>query len=208
MRRAGGGIERDADGTWPIATNYLDRAAAYEARNVRDRPVEIETLSTLPLARLETADAATWLDREIGAAVPLPMRDAGFGREARSALGARRQWLVEQQLADADGGTVRLRANALLLLQRRELIGAGEQLAAELSKPFVEARAGSVVEGRLARRVDLAGGRFALVEQSREFTLVPWRPVLERQIGGKVSGLMRSDGVSWRFGRERGGAAP
>lgn len=205
MRRAGVGVERDADGTWPIAADHLERAAAYEARNVRDRPVEIETLSSLPLARLETADAATWLDREIGAAAPLPMRDAGFGREVRSALDARRQWLVEQQLADADGGTVRLRANALLLLQRRELIGAGEQLAAELGKPFVEARTGSVVEGRLARRVDLAGGRFALVEQSREFTLVPWRPVLERQLGNKVSGLMRSDGVSWRFGRERGG---
>ncbi|MBP8232044.1 relaxase/mobilization nuclease RlxS [Rhizorhabdus sp.] len=205
MRRAGVGVERDVDGTWPIAADHLDRAAAYEARNVRDRPVEIETLSSLPLARLETADAATWLDREIGAAAPLPMRDAGFGREARLALDARRQWLVEQQLADADGGTVRLRANALLLLQRRELIGAGEQLAAELGKSFVEARTGVLVEGRLTRRVDLAGGRFALVEQSREFTLVPWRPVLERQLGSKVSGLMRSDGVSWRFGRERGG---
>lgn len=64
---------------------------------------------------------------------------------------------------------------------------------------------GSIVEGRLARRVDLAGGRFALVEQSREFTLVPWRPVLERQLGSKVSGLMRSDGVNWRFGRLRSG---
>lgn len=95
MRRAGVGIERDAGGTWPIASDHLDRAAAYEARNVRDRPVKIDTLSSLPLARLETADAATWLDREIGAAAPLPMRDVGFGREARSALDARRQWLVE-----------------------------------------------------------------------------------------------------------------
>jgi hypothetical protein len=64
---------------------------------------------------------------------------------------------------------------------------------------------GSAVAGRLTRRIDLVGRRFALVEQSREFTLVPWRPVLERQIGGKVSGLMRSDGVNWRFGRDRGG---
>ncbi|ENY82811.1 relaxase/mobilization nuclease RlxS [Sphingopyxis sp. MC1] len=205
MRRAGVGVERDADGTWSIAKDHLDRVAAYEVRGLRDQPVTIETLSSLPLARLGTADAATWLDREIGAASPLPMRDAGFGREARSALDARRQWLVEQQLADADRGTFRLRANALLLLQRRELLGAGEQLAVELGKAFVEARTGGGVEGRLTRRVDFAGGRFALVEQSREFTLVPWRPVLERRLGSKVSGLMRSDGVSWRFGRARGG---
>lgn len=68
-----------------------------------------------------------------------------------------------------------------MLLQRRELLGAGERLADELGKPFVQTRVGSVVEGRLTRRVDLVSGRFALVEQSREFTLVPWRPVLERQ---------------------------
>ena len=104
-----------------------------------------------------------------------------------------------------DGEKVRLRANAIMLLQRRELLGAGERLAGELGKPFVEVQAGSPVEGRLTRRVDLARGRFALVERSREFTLVPWRPVLERQIGSKVSGLMRSDGVNWRFGRARAG---
>jgi len=205
MRRAGSTIERMADGSWAIAPDHLDQAAAYEARGLRDRPVEIETLSSLPITRLETADAATWLDREIGAATPMPVREAGFGREVRSALDARRQWLIEQELADVDGGKVRLRANAIMLLQRRELLGTGDRLAGKLGKPFVEATTGSPVEGRLARRVDLASGRFALVEQSREFTLVPWRPVFEKQIGNQVSGLMRSDGVSWRFGRSRAG---
>lgn len=205
MRRAGIGIERDADGSWSIQADHLDRAIAYEMRALRDRPVEIETLSALPIAQLETADAATWLDREIGAAARLPVRDAGFGREVRSALDARRQWLVERELADVDGGKVRLRANAMMLLQRRELLVAGERLADELSKSFVEAKMGGAVEGRLTRRVDLASGRFALVEHSREFTLVPWRPVLERQIGKSVGGIMRAEGVNWRFGRDRSG---
>ncbi|MBO9580156.1 MAG: relaxase/mobilization nuclease and DUF3363 domain-containing protein [Sphingobium sp.] len=205
MRRVGAGVERNADGTWFIATDHLDRAAAYEARGLHDRPVEIETVSALPIARLETADAATWLDRELSASTPLPVRDAGFGSEVRSALDSRRQWLVEQQLADADGGQVRLRSNAIMLLQRRELLGAGERLAEEMGKPFVEAQVGRVVDGRLTRRIDLLSGRFALVEQSKEFTLVPWRPVLEKQLGNQVGGLMRSDGVNWRFGRDRGG---
>ena len=205
MRRAGSTIERMADGSWTIGADHLDQAAAHEARGLRDRPVEIETVSTLPIAGLETVDAATWLDRELNTTAPLPIRDAGFGREVRAALDARRQWLIEQELADVDGGKLRLRANAIMLLQRRELLGAGERLAGELGKPFVEAAMGSTVEGRLTRRVDLASGRFALVEQSREFTLVPWRPMLEKQIGNQVSGLMRSEGVSWRFGRGRGG---
>ncbi len=205
MRRAGMAVERMADGSWTIGADHLDQAAAYEARRLRDRPVEIETLSALSIAGLERAEAATWLDREIGSPTPVPVRDTGFGREVRLALAARRQWLMGQELADWDGGKVRLRANAIMLLQRRELLGAGERLSGELGKPFVEAKMGGLVEGRLTRRVDLAGGRFALVEKSREFTLVPWRPVLEKQIGKTVTGLMRLDDVTWQFGRGRGG---
>jgi hypothetical protein len=45
----------------------------------------------------------------------------------------------------------------------------------------------------------------AVIENSREFTLVPWRPVLERAIGKQVSGMMRGQDVSWTFGRQRSG---
>lgn len=61
------------------------------------------------------------------------------------------------------------------------------------------------IEGVLKRSVDLTSGRFALIEKSREFTLVPWRPVLERQIGKQVSGMMRGNSISWGFGRGRKG---
>lgn len=203
MRRAGAGVEREADGTWAIAEDHVDRAATYEARRHRDQPVEVETLSARPLDQLRGADAATWVDRELASQSPLPVRDAGFGRDVRAAMAGRQQWLVEQQLADVDGDRIRLRANAIMILQRRELLRAGDKLAGELDKPFVEMRAGNTIEGRLLRHVDLASGRFAVVEKSREFTLVPWRPVLDRQIGRPVAGVMRSDGVSWSFGRGR-----
>ena len=55
------------------------------------------------------------------------------------------------------------------------------------------------------RPVDLVSGRYALIEKSREFTLVPWRPVLDPHIGKPVSGLMRGDGISWTIGRGRSG---
>ena len=203
MRRAGAGVEREADGTWTIPADHVDRAAAYEARRHRNQPVEVETLSVRPLDQLREADAATWVDRELASHSPLPLRDAGFGRDVRAAMAGRKQWLVEQQLADVDGDRIRLRANAIMMLQRRELLRAGDELAGEMGKPFVEMRAGEAIEGRLLRRVDLASGRFALVEKSREFTLVPWRPVLDRQMGRPVAGIMRTDGVSWSFGRGR-----
>ncbi|MDF1625400.1 MAG: DUF3363 domain-containing protein, partial [Parvibaculaceae bacterium] len=43
-----------------------------------------------------------------------------------------------------------------------------------------------------------------VIEKSREFTLVPWRPVLDRHIGQHVSGVMRGDSISWTIGRQRG----
>lgn len=205
MRRSGAGVERAADGSWTISEDHVDRAATYEARRHRDAPVDVETLSVRPLDQLRDVDAATWVDRELASQSPLPIRDAGFGRDARVAMAGRRQWLVEQQLADVDGDRVRLRVNAIMMLQRRELLRAGDDLAGELGKPYVEARTGDVIEGKLSRKLDLVSGRFALVENSREFTLVPWRPVLKNQLGKSASGILRSDGVSWRFGRARSG---
>lgn len=205
MRRAGAGVAREADGSWTIAVDHADRAAAYEARRHRDQPVEVETLSARPLEQLRDADAATWVDRELASRSPLPIRDAGFGRDVRAAMAVRQQWLVEQQLADVDGDRVRLRSNAIMMLQRRELLREGEALSGVVGKPFVEARVGDQIEGTITRRIDLAGGRFAVVEKSREFTLVPWRPVLENQLGKSSSGIVRADGVSWRFGRGRTG---
>lgn len=205
MRRAGAGVERQADGSWTIAPDHVDRAAAYEARRHRDEPVAVETLSARPIEQLRDADAATWVDRELTSQAPLPIRDAGFGRDVRSAMTARRQWLVEQQLADIEGTSVRLRANAITVLQRRELLREGEAISSEIGKPFVEVRVGERIEGTITRRIDLASGQFAMVEKSREFNLVPWRPILENQIGKTASGIMRDDGVSWRFGRQRVG---
>ncbi|MFB0875855.1 MULTISPECIES: relaxase/mobilization nuclease RlxS [unclassified Sphingobium] len=203
MRRSGIGIDRAADGTWTIPADHLDRVAAYEARRHRDHPVEIETLSPRPLDQLPAMDAATWIDRELTSPSPLPIRDAGFGHDVRGAMAARQQWLVEQDLADFEGDRVRLRAGAIMVLQRREMLSSGEQIASELGKPFVETKVGDRIEGKLTRSVDLASGRFAVIERARDFTLVPWRPVLERQMGKTASGIMRADGVSWTFGRGR-----
>jgi type IV secretory pathway VirD2 relaxase len=205
MRRANAGIERAPDGSWTISPDHTDRAAVYEARRHRDHPVEVEALSTRPLEQLRDADAATWIDRELASPAPLPIRDAGFGRDVRGVMAARQQWLVEEQLADVETDRIRLRANAIMMLQRRELLRISDALAGELGKPFAEAHAGDSIQGMLVRRVDLESGRYALVEKSKEFTLVPWRPVLENQIGKTASGIMRADGVSWTFGRGRSG---
>jgi len=205
MRRLGGGVEREPDGTWLIAPDHLERAASYERTRARSAPVVVETLSPLPLDRQIAADGATWLDRELIAEEPEPLRDGGFGRAVRQALAQRRQWLVEQGLARREQDRIVYRANLLRLLRRRELTRVAAQLSEELGLPYAEAKAGARIDGLYRRRIDLASGRYALIEKSREFTLVPWRPVLERRLGKQVSGIVRGDTISWSIGRKRSG---
>ena len=209
IRRLTGGAERRPDGSWTIADDHLGRATAFEARQARDRPVAVEILSSVPLERMPRADAATWLDRTLvgeGSDTREPViSDVGFGREVRAAQAHRRTWLVEQGLADGEGAAVRYRANLLSVLQRRELLRVAGQLSDELGLDYSDAKPGDRIEGILRRRVDLTSGRFALIEKSREFTLVPWRPTLEHQLGKPVSGIVRGDGISWQIGRNRGG---
>jgi len=205
MRRLTGSVTREADGTWIIEPDHLDRAAAYEAARAKDRPVAVEMLSAQPLEKLVGAEAATWLDRELVGADPAPLRDAGFGHDARDAQARRRQWLIAQGFAEETGGRTAYRAGLIDALQRRELARVSAQLSREMGMPFAETESGARVSGIYRRSIDTMSGRFALVEKSREFTLVPWRPVLDRHVGKSVSGIMRADGISWSFGRGRGG---
>ena len=207
MRRSMRSVQRGPDGRWVIAPDHLERAAAFEARLATDRPVTVELLSSIPLDRLKTMNAATWLDRELTAIDPVLLCEGGFGREVRSAQMARQTWLIEQELAEKVSGRMTYRPDMLPTLQRRELLTLGKRLSEELGKPFEEARHGEQIDGVFERRIDLTSGRFALIEKSREFSLVPWRPILERQVGKSVAGVLRESGVSWTIGRGRTGPA-
>jgi hypothetical protein len=63
---------------------------------------------------------------------------------------------------------------------------------------------GERVTGTYRQSVQLVSGKYAMVEKSREFTLVPWRPVIEKELGRSVSDLVQNGGISWECGRKRG----
>jgi len=205
IRRVTGGVEREPDGTWVIAPDHLERAAAFERHQAQATPVVVRTLSSLPLERQVGAEGATWLDRELVAETPEPLRDDGFGREVRAAQARRRQWLITEELAREDQDRIVYRANLLGILRRRELARVAGRLSEDLGLSYVETESGEKVEGVYRRHVDLASGRFAVIEKTREFTLVPWRPVLERHLGKQVAGVVRGDSISWAIGRQRSG---
>ena len=205
MRRLTGNVVREADGTWIIAADHLEQAAIFERRQAKDVPVVVQTLSSLPLDRQVGADGATWLDQELLAATPEPLRESGFGKDVLDAQVRRRQWLIAEGLAREEQGRVVYRGDMLDTLRRRELVRVAGQLSDELCLGYVETGKGDRVEGFYRRAIDLASGKFAIIEKSREFTLAPWRPVLERHLDQQVSGVMRGEGISWTIGRERSG---
>ncbi|HVM23319.1 MAG TPA: relaxase/mobilization nuclease RlxS [Sphingomicrobium sp.] len=203
IRRSVGGVERAPDGSWSVPADLPELAGRHDALQARGRPVEVEILSAVPLDRLSDHDGATWLDRELTSPEDHP-RDSGFGREVRSALALRRAWLIEQGLASGEGEQVTYRPDLVSVLQRRELLRVASALSRESGLEFVEAAKGSRVEGVVRRRLDLASGRFAMIDNGREFSLVPWRPVLERAMGREVCGTVRPNrGISWTIGRQR-----
>jgi hypothetical protein len=84
------------------------------------------------------------------------------------------------------------------------LAAAGERIAAETGLPARAAADGEHVAGIYRRRVTLASGRFAMIDDGLGFSLVPWTPTLERELGRQVTGVATASGVNWSFGRRRG----
>jgi type IV secretory pathway VirD2 relaxase len=204
IRRETGGVEREPDGTWKIAPGHLDRVRDYQRRLAQQLPVYVETLSAIPIERQVGADGATWLDRQIVNEVNHEFAGHGFGREVHQAMVRRQQWLIEQGLMWREGREVVYRNNILAVLERRELQRVGAQLSEQLHKPYGERMQGERIDGVYRQSVNLASGKFALIEKSREFTLVPWRPALENFVGRKVSGIPRGSTIDWTIGRSRG----
>lgn len=203
MRRGRGEVERLSDGSWKIAPDHLERVLAFERDMAAARPVEVETLAARPVAQLVRHNGVTWLD-ELQAAKEPEALERGFGAQVRRALMLRQQWLIEQDLASRDGDLVRFRAGMMEELRRRELQQVAGQISKETGLGYVEHRGGPI-EGTYRKAVQVGSAKYAVIEKSKEFTLVPWRPVLEKQIGRYVSGIDRAGSISWTFGRGRSG---
>ncbi len=201
LRRAGIVERLDNDG-WRIPDDYLRRAQDYDTQ--RTKQLGVRVLSPIDLDRQVTTNGATWLDRELLAKTPMPRVDSGFGNEVRSALYRRQQWLIEQGLMQRDAGMVVFRTNLLATLARREVAEKGQELAQQSGDAFRMVEDGERFTGRYKGAVELVSGKYALVENALEFTLVPWRPVIEKELGRTVSARMRGDGISWEIGRGLG----
>lgn len=161
--------------------------------------------SDLPLAAQITAEGATWIDRQLVSRSRSAVVDHGFGREVGEALAARTDHLVRQGMAEIHEGRPRFARNLIATLRQRELDTVSAKLAAETGRPVRLPAHGDPAVGTYTNRLQLASGRFAMLDDGLGFQLVPWTPTLDQQLGKQISGLVRSDGgVDWNHRRSRG----
>ena len=200
LRRAGI-VERVAEGLWKVPADLPERGRQYDAQRLGGVTVEIK--SHLPIERQARVIGATWLDQQlIGGGQGLG--DLGFGAEAKQAMQQRADFLAEQGLAERRGQRVILARNLLGTLRSRELAQAARDITAETGLEHRPLADGQRAAGIYRRSVMLASGRYAMLDDGKAFSLVPWKPVIERRLGQQLAATVRGDGVTWNLGRQPG----
>jgi type IV secretory pathway VirD2 relaxase len=167
--------------------------------------IRLRILSYLNLGKLVDADGATWLDKELLGKSPEKLNQSGFGGEVASAVVRRRQWLVAEGMGRVDtANTFQPQPRMSDQLRQRDLRQASQILSKELGLANARAVEGERIDGTFNRSVNLASGKYAVVEKSKEFTLVPWRPEMEQFRGKTLSGTAGSQGINWDWNVRRG----
>ncbi|WP_242448096.1 relaxase/mobilization nuclease domain-containing protein [Komagataeibacter rhaeticus] len=205
LRRAGI-VERLEADRWRIPEDFQQRSIAYDA--AREPKAMVRLLSAFDLEAQIGSDGATWLDRRLVAGVSREgdRVEAGFGREVGDALAKRQQALLDRGDASlTPDGMVRYRKNLLATLEGREVERVGQAMAATRDKLWRPLDRFETIQGTMKGPVDLASGRFAVLESGHEFSLVPWRPEIGRQRQKEMAISMDEHGsISWELGRGRG----
>lgn len=201
LRRAGI-VERMAERVWRVPDNLAERGRQYDAKRLGSG-VAVELKSHLPIERQARVIGATWLDQQLISG-SRGLGDLGFGAEVKDALRQRADFLIEQGLAEHRGQRVVLARDLLATLRGRELAKAAQGIAAETGLEHRPVADGQLVTGIYRRSVMLASGRYAMLDDGRGFSLVPWKPVIEPRLGQQLGATVRGGGVSWDFGRQRG----
>jgi hypothetical protein len=199
LRRAGI-VERIEEGLWRIPPNLPAQGRSYDLARA-DRLV-VTMRSHLSIQQQVRAMGATWLDEQLIHSDGVPA--SRFGAELQQALRAREEFLIESGLAERRGQRVLLMRDLLSNLRARDLESFAKRIAGETGLSYQTVEEGERISGVYRRSVQLVSGRFAMLDDGTGFTLVPWRPAIERHLGQSLTAVVRERSVSWELGSRRG----
>lgn len=184
-------VERSSDGVWRVPQDYAVRAVEYDA--TRTGRIDVGVRSWLALSEQTHHAGLTWLDTD-GAGKN--NERVARARQTRLAYLRQKGWL--ESGAEEVGEALRARLSAM------ELRRASGVLASSTGRAAIQMEAGDQFDGRFEKVMDLGQGRFAVLGNSKEFALVPWRLEMERHRGREMAFRRTTVGVSWTIGMERG----
>ncbi len=199
MRRKGH-AERNSDGSWQIPRDYLKRASAYEKARGFGNPVKLDILARSPLQELPKTIGKTWLDEELRAGSHSGTYE-GFGEDVEAAKIQRRQFLMQRGLLTDKGSVTE---GTLKALEKLDLDVAAKRLSTTLGKAYMQAPQQGQISGTYREAIVRPSGKYAVIEKSKEFTLVPWRETMDRNLGKSISGTMKGQTISWTLNKARG----
>lgn len=199
LRRAGV-VERLAEGVWKIPADLPERGRQYDAQRLGG--VMVELRSHLSIEQQTRAMGATWLDQQLVSGMQDPAGH-GFAGDVREALRQREEFLMEQGLARGSGKSLVLARDLLRTLREREIQTVAHTIATESGLTLHSLVDGQSISGIYRRSVQLASGRFAMIESGMSFSLVPWKPVIEQRLGSTVTASIQGGSASWELARRQ-----
>ena len=186
-------VSKKKDGAWDIPNDYLDRVRDYHKELAKRLPAPLARDSVLTISQMETARGATWLDEQLSTG---RFEEERTNKELLNAAAKRR--IALRQMGIVIGDKERLPHQSLKQLKAMDIKEAGEALTNQMGKPYASASGSRHIEGVFKDTIERPSGKFAVIERSREFTLVPWRPIMERRRGQSIIGrASRGGGISW-----------
>ena len=192
--RRKGGVERVADGVWAVPPDLCRRSSNSVRRRSLDMPSNCAPYPPWN-SRSTPWDPPGWTG-DWWSVVATASR-SGFGAQVQEAMSRRVDFLVGEGWPSA-GAARRPGARSVDDLADRELAVVGQSNSCSgrgrrggrcvMARPSV---------GVYRQSVQLASGRFAMLDDGTGFCLVPWRPVIEPHIGKQIQAVIKT---GWSVG--------
>lgn len=197
-------VERFSDGDLLITDGLIHRINDHFGKAAKRSPTIVRKLEGYAFEPQIEAQGETWLDRQLAGVAKDPLSEAGLGGEVRSAI-AKRMTIHKDRGLVSDPGSKALTRAQLRTLQELSLKHAASEVEKQTGLSHRPLKAGREIEGKFKQVYQTPNAKFAIIERGHEFSLVPWKPNLERMRNRQIQlSMSPGGGITWTRGRSLG----
>ncbi len=183
-------VSIDGNDVWTIPSNYLERAVRLDRANTEQAVLKVK--SWMSLQGQVKANGLTWLDQQ----------NEGLEGRFKQARDERIKHL--RKIGLLQDNATQLNTSVYDELRKQEMRSAEKSESQKSKRMLVELNKGQALSGCYEKSLFLARGRMAVVANTHQFAIVPWRKELERYRGLDMHFEMGRQKLSWSIGKERG----